>query len=125
MAQPRHIVSQAEAAQFNKKREQMKGRELSREELERELKSIGYQMTMITNLVDGTNPPIIRVSRGRYAFNPNPVYITKLQAAFDRRRNVQQKKDISVNENKIVAAIKLLKQNGYRILKPKTEYEEV
>lgn len=125
MAQPRHIVSQAEVAQFNKKREQMKGRELSRKELERELTNIGYQMTMIANLVNGVNPPIIRVSRGRYTFNPNPVHITRLQTAFNRRHDIQYKKDSQTNENKIAAAIELLKQNGYRILKPKTEYEEV
>jgi len=122
-----HIVDDQEILRFNWKRENLKGKELSRKELEKVLESLNYNVCplLISSIVSGVNPPVIRVSRGRYVFNANPVYKERLQTVFTRKKKVQQGKDKDVLERHIQSAIALLKRNGYKIFKQKTEYEEV
>lgn len=122
-----HIVDDQEILRFNWKRENLKGKELSRKELEKVLESLNYNVCplLISSIVSGVNPPVIRVSRGKYIFNSSPVYKERLQTVFTRKKKVQQGKDKEVLEKHIQSAIALLKRNGYKILKRNISYEEV
>lgn len=80
-------------------------------------------------ICDGENPPFIRVSRGQYVFNPKPVYIERLQTVWDAYANYGKRSSSHLDEKQLKLdinnAIKLLKNLGYRVLKPVTQYEEV
>ena len=84
----------------------------------------------IKAITNGVNPPVIKVARGRYVFNPQPVHIDRLQQVWkDYRVNGKNRPAKSVDarelESAINRAIALLKNNGYKVLKPTTQYEEV
>lgn len=127
-----HVVDEQEVMRFNLRRENENGKTYSPEEFKELLRKMGYATSgnLIKCMVSGTNPPFIRVERGKYSFSPNPVHIKRLQKVWDdygyigRNRmasNPDQKQlDLDVNR-----AIKLLKDLGYKVLKPVTQYEEV
>ena len=114
---------------FNLFRENALGKEFKREEMKKELKAkmnfpASDQFLMcITKCV---NPPVIRVNRGVYAVNPKPVFKDRLQTVLDEYEKVikgetaRNSKKISIEE-----AILVLKNAGYKVLKPVTQYEEV
>lgn len=129
------VVSEQDVLLFNAFRDYMKGKEVSRTEMLNALhKELGYTKhdSLLKALTDGINPPIVRVRRGVYRVAKDPVYIQRLQTAFDvytkcanpRHYDAQghydEKKRISIDD-----AIKVLKDAGYKVLKPVTQYEEV
>ena len=126
------IITKKDIELFNAFRECYKGKELSRNEIKKALHSeLGYveHNSLLRALVSGINPPIIRVRRGVYTVNKETVYIQRLQTAFDEYtkcanpRNYvtgTHKRTISINE-----AIQVLKDAGYKVLKPITQYEEM
>lgn len=129
MAAKAHIVSDNEIAMFNTKRDVLCKQDLNRTELLHHLKNIGITDTrVIAQLLVGENPPIVHVSRGIYRFSKDPVYKQRLQTAYDNVRKANRKNTIDENhptEEAIKQAVKLLKNAGYRIYKPVTQYEEI
>lgn len=127
-----HIVDKAEIAKFNEEREKLFATELSLDQLKAILHNMGYCTSgiFIKAITNGVNPPVIKVARGRYVFNPQPVHIDRLQQVWkDYRVNGKNRPAKSVDarelESAINRAIALLKNNGYKVLKPTTQYEEV
>ena len=129
MSKKKHEVTENEIQAFNWTRESMAGKEMSISELRHKLESLNYSShpTFIRAISSGVNPPIIRVSRGRYVFNPKPVYIDRLKKVWaDYVTNKRpENEDKKVDGISIEKAIAILKTNGYKILKPITEYKEV
>jgi hypothetical protein len=110
----------------------MKGKILSRNEMKAALhKELAYTNhdSLLKALSSGVNPPIVRVSRGKYQVAKEPVYIKRLQTAFDEYTHCANPRcyENGKYENKpsIEQAIKVLKDAGYKVLKPVTQYEEV
>lgn len=143
------IVTKDDIELFNTLRMMHKDEIFKREDLKNllitELKYPAGEVFFMA-IVSGTNPPIIQVDKGKYKFNPQPVYIQKLQNAFNdyaERVNkyyndAKQKKKKpkiavkSTTSNKspkqdddVDKAIKLLKSLGYRILAPDIKYVEI
>ncbi len=126
------IITEQDVLLFNMFRENMKGKKLSRKEMKEALhKELAYTNhdSMLKALTNGVNPPIVRVSRGVYQVSKEPVYIKRLQTAFDEYtkcanprcyENGKYEEKISIDQ-----AIKVLKDAGYKVLKPITQYEEV
>lgn len=83
------------------------------------LKSLGWKLTsgLLKGLVE--NECIIRSERGKYMFPKDPVHISKLQAAYESRNKLQNRKrvlatSICTEEQ----AIEILKKNPrYRVFK--------
>lgn len=129
MAKQRHIVSNNEIMSFNWTREAMVGKEMSLDELKKQLKRLTYSpaMSFVQAITGGENPPIIHVKRGCYVFNPKPVHIDRLRKVWDdyRKTRTKQTTEHIATTAEIQTAIKLLKDNGYRVLKQITKYEEV
>lgn len=126
------VITKKDIELFNVFRECYKGKEMSRNEIKKALhKELGYveHDSLLKALTDGINPPIVRIRRGVYTVNKEAVYVQRLQTAFDEYtkcanpRNYvtgKHKRTISINE-----AIQVLKDAGYKVLKPITQYEEV
>lgn len=128
------IITKEDVELFNTFRESMKCREMSRNEMKKALhKELGYieHDSLLKALCSGVNPPIVRIRRGVYVVAKEPVYITRLQTAFDEytkcanprcyvHGKYEDVKNISIDE-----AIKVLKDAGYKVLRPITQYEEV
>ena len=128
----RHIVDEQEVKRFNWRRENNKGKTFSPTQLKVLLKEMGYtdNGNFITCLTSGVNPPIVRVSRGVYAFAKDPVYIDRLQKVWSDYASYGQKKpksdtDAVVVIESISQAIALLKKHGFKVYKPTTKWEEV
>lgn len=126
----RHEVTESEIQAFNWTRESMVGKEMNLEGLREQLKKLQYKPNgnFIAAIISGENPPIIRVNRGKYVFNPKPVYIDRLKTVWNNytdRCNSNRKNNTPVAKISIEDAIAVLKQHGYRVLKPKVEYEEI
>lgn len=121
-----HQVDNAEISAFNKMREQLVGRELKREECRAILVELGYSKNekWLAAITHGVNPPIVRVKRGVFVFNGKPVFKDRLQTAWNRyteTTNVSR----NVKSCTISQAIMVLKEAGYKIYKPVTQFEEV
>lgn len=93
------VVDDNMIAIFNAKRENKKGQTFSRSEMLQQLKELNYagHDSMLRSLIDGINPPIIRIERGKYVFNPKPVHIERLQLAFDTYTKLANPKDYDEN----------------------------
>lgn len=126
------MVDEQEITRFNWTRDNLKTKEFSQSEIREELKKkMGYSKAagMLRALCEGPNAPILKVKRGVYVFNPKPVYKERLQTCWDLytkyanpqnyRTGVHQP-NVSINQ-----AIKILKDAGYKVLKPITQYEEI
>jgi len=126
------IITDQDVLLFNMFRENMKGKQLSRNEMKNALhRELGYTNhdSMLKALISGVNPPVVRVARGKYQVSKEPVYIKRLQTAFDEYtkcanprcyENGKYEEKISIEQ-----AIKVLKDAGYKVLKPVVQYEEV
>lgn len=128
---PHHVVDEQEIMRFNLRRENERGKEYSASEFRDLLKKMGYCTSgnLIKCMVSGENPPFIRLSRGRYTFNPKPVHIQRLQKVWDEygyigRNRMAKNPDKKQLELDVNRAIKMLKDLGYKVLKPVTRYEE-
>lgn len=92
---------------------------------------MGYTTSgnLIKCMTDGENPPFVRVERGIYTFNPKPIYIQRLQKVWDDyayigRNRMAKNPDQRQLELDVNRAIKMLKDLGYKVLRPVTQYEE-
>lgn len=128
----RHIVDEQEVKRFNWRRENNKGKTFTPTQLKTLLKEMGYTVSQkfVTCITSGVNPPIVRVSRGTYAFSKNPVYIDRLQKVWSDyadygRGTKQSATEKRVEVESISQAIALLKKHGFKIYKPTMKYEEV
>lgn len=122
----RHQVTREEAAKFNKVREAYVGKILTRPQIKEILVGMGYPKyeKLLQLMAKGENPPIVRVSFGKYSFNPKPVFMGRLQQVWDNRKKYEPTKQAKPSIT-VVEAIKILKDSGYKVLKPVTEYEEL
>lgn len=126
------VITEQDVLLFNMFRENMKGKEMSRNEvldaLHRELAYTRHD-SLLKALCNGVNPPIVRVARGKYRVAKEPVYITRLQTAFDEYTKCANPRNYVTGSHmrlpSIEEAIKVLKDAGYKVLKPVTQYEEV
>lgn len=126
------VITEQDVLLFNMFRENMKGKQLSRNEMKAALhKELAYTNhdSLLKALCSGVNPPIVRVSRGKYQVAKEPVYIQRLQTAFDEYTHCANPRNYVTGSHmrvpSIEEAIKVLKDAGYRILKPITQYEEI
>lgn len=130
------ILSNAQVAAFNTVRDANVSKKFSYEELKTVLKGVfSVNRTFVLAFTNGANPPILRVERGRYAFNAKPVYKDRLQTAWNYyidyatehngRKVVQTEENKSYTAKDVENAIAFLKKLGYRVLKPITRYEEI
>ena len=137
MAKNHHKVTNDEIEKFNLARQGFTlggSQEFSREELKKELKKLGYSPNdnFLYAITNGINPPIVRISRGKYIFNKERIYITRLQVVWDnylkRGNSSRYKKSMSISsdtvqvkdtlvEEKCKEYIEFLKEHGYRIQK--------
>lgn len=128
---PHHVVDEQEIMRFNLQRENKKGKEFTLTELKLLLHEMGYATSgnLIKCMVDGDSAPFIRMSRGKYCFNPKPLHIQRLQKVWDdygyigrnRMAKNPDKKQLELDVNR---AIKMLKDLSYKVLKPVVQYEE-
>ena len=128
----KHVVDEQEIMRFNLRRENENGKTYSLEEFKELLHKMGYATSgnLIKCMVSGENPPFIRMERGKYCFNPKPIHISRLQKVWDDygligRNRMSHNPDHKQLELDVNRAIKLLKDLGYKVLKPVTQYEEV
>ena len=130
----RHEVSEEEIKIFNGYRLNNQNKELSKEQLcevfrKMKLPTNGNFIKCITR---GVNPPIVRISRGKYSFAKEPVYNMRLQTVWNEYGNYGNKKADALGDQdaveelkKIEEAIILLRSRGYKILKQVVKWEEV
>lgn len=132
MKKEHHVVDQQEIMRFNLRRENENGKTYNLEEFKVLLNKMGYATSgnLIKCMVSGENPPFIRMQRGKYCFNPKPVHISRLQKVWDEygyigRNRIAKNPDQKQLELDVNRAIKMLKDLGYKVLKPVVQYEEV
>jgi hypothetical protein len=127
----RHEVTENEMRALNQRREALLGQELSTDKLKTTLKSLGYATSgnFVKCMTSGENPPIVRVRRGTYVFSLKPIHVERMRKVWHDYcfygRNRVDSADATQLKLYISRAIALLKQQGYRVLKPITKYEEV
>jgi hypothetical protein len=137
MRKTHHIVDEQEIMRFNLRRENNAGKTFSTAEFKELIRKMGYSdnANFISCITRGVNPPFKRIERGKYAFNPIPVHISRLQTVWDEYADYGKKSPKSDTESLTTVAteaeinaekaIAFLKKMGYRILKPITNWEEV
>lgn len=125
----RRSVTKAEIAALNTARELYQGKELSPKEAIEVLKEAGIKAnsTILKFMAEGVNPPLIKMKEGVYTFNENPIHMLRLQKVYDDtyeycRAHMKKGASQDLTEENCV---KFLKELGYRILKPITQYEEL
>lgn len=125
------VITKKDISAFNTFRERHLAQEMSGTEMMQALKKeLAYpaHSMMLRALCDGEYSPIIKVKRGRYCVSSLPVFIGRLQTAFDaytRFANPRHYKTGKYEEEiSISKAIVVLKNAGYKVLKPVTQYEE-
>lgn len=124
-------VDEKMIVQFNTIRQRYVGKEMTGDQIKSHLAfalNRKIHSSLFKSLVDGENPPVIRVKRGKYVFNPKPVHIERLQLAFDaytKNANPRQYKTGKYTKVTIEEAIAILKENGYKVYKQIIKYEEV
>ena len=124
---PARKVTNEECERLNSLRILYVGKAFSWKELEALLKQeMGWKSgSVVQRIISGL---FIHVDRGTYVFPKEPIYIRKIQKIFDDMRLYRQKlysekntqlPIVEVEEVKdpIQDAIKLLKENGYKITK--------
>lgn len=107
--------------EFNKVREANQGVELSREELRSRLADAEVSEKQIQALInDGV---IQKAGRDRYRFLSTPLLWVQLERILN---SVRERKTVVMSDALTVeSAIELLKREGYKILRPRTEYDEI
>lgn len=106
--------------------------------LEEALKIYGFKSVRTLVLGFKKHQIIVPCSNGYKFPDKNPIYIGTLEKAINygkdltkqyNKRYLEKKskesKEVSVSTNPIEEAIKLLKENGYRVYKPTTTFEEI
>ena len=115
--------------QFNLFRVNMQRKKLSLIEMGKELKKktgLPGSMTFVSSLSKCKNPPIIRNEDSTYSVSETPVHKEKLQWCVDEyKKSIASKAEKSKYTMPVDEAIALLKSKGYKILKPKVEWQEI
>lgn len=131
MKKQHHVVDEQEIMRFNLRRENNSGKTFTAEQFKQLLRDMGYCSSgnLVKCMTQGENPPFIRMERGKYCFNPKPIYKERLQKVWDDygyigRNRMAKNPDKKQLELDINRAIKMLKDLGYKVLKPVTRYEE-
>ena len=106
--------------------------------LEEALKIYGFKSVKTLILGFKKYQIIVPCSKGYKFPDKNPIYIGTLEKAVNHSKNVMKQynkkylekkdkmsKEVLVSTNPIEEAIKLLKENGYKIYKPTTTFEEI
>lgn len=123
------ILSESEIVQFNMFRESKVAKDFKRDEMRGMLKKLcGFPGSdqFLMCITQGTNPPILKTKRGVYTVNPKPVYKDRLQEVFRVYHDMVHKEGVrNIKKISIEDAIYVLKNAGYKVLKPVTQYEEV
>lgn len=121
------IVSTKECSILNTLRAEHQNRNLSRTEVIDMIRdSIGWKREdVITSMLGKV---FVRIQRGVYKFPEHPIYIGKLQGIFDSlsRKGKQPviQETVTVIVDPIEEAIKLLKNDGYKITKQFLDVEK-
>lgn len=113
-------ITKDEAKLFNEICQKNSSRNLSwteMTELFKEFKSVNEFLQKLITFP--TSPIIVKIKRGCYRLPEKPVYIEKLQRAWDY---VPPKKEEKKSE--IEKAVELLKQNGFRVLQKDFDLEK-
>lgn len=133
MKRKRHEVSEEEIQIFNGYRINNHNKELSKEQLcdlfrKMKLPTNGNFIKCITS---GVNPPVVRISRGKYMFAKEPVYAARLQTVWteyaDYGNNTVRiigDKDTIDDLKKTQDAIEYLRSKGFKVLKQVIKWEE-
>lgn len=129
----KHVVTDDEIRQFNSIRagHTMTQKVFSNTEIKTVLKQLGYggHDAFLKAMCEGFNPPVVRIERGKYTFNKEPVLKTRLQTVWDTYTKLANPRNYKDSKFKNVCseeqAIACLKELGYRIWKPETKYIEV
>lgn len=134
MKRRRHEVSEEEIQLFNGFRINNHNKELTKEQLCELLRKMKLPTNgnFIKCITSGVNPPIVRISRGKYMFAKEPVYAARLQTVWTEYADYGNKdrvcilgdKDTIDDLKKIRDAIDLLKTHGYKVLKQVIKWEE-
>lgn len=115
--------------QFNLFRVNMQRRKLSLIEMGKELKKktgLPGSLTFVSSLSKCKNPPIVRNEDSTYSVSETPVHKEKLQWCIDEYKKCIASKAEKANTScPVDEAIALLKSKGYKILKPKVEWQEI
>lgn len=122
---PKRIVTNDECKKFNILRQKYVGKTLDYNEVVHIMKTeMKWGCTYVVNQL--LHIAFTKVSYGKYLISSTPVYIGKLQSAFDIRYKTNKKyrnaevvelTEEEIHNNNISAAIKLLKKEGYKVTK--------
>lgn len=117
-------------ALFNARRENQKGKKLSRDEVVKYLNELKFpkNTNFLAAMCEGVNPPIMRLEKGIYMFNSSPVYKDRLQTAIDafyKKRSEYTVKKPTVVKFTEEQAISFLKSKGYKVYRCIKRYEEI
>lgn len=106
--------------------------------LEEALKVFGFKSVRTLVLGLKKHQIIVPCSNGYKFPDKNPIYIGTLEKAVNHSKDLMKQynkrylekkdkmsKEVLVSTNPIEEAIKLLKENGYKIYKPTTTFEEI
>lgn len=131
-----HKITQAECIAFNVWRQQNTGQKFSQPQLIEELTQVfGFPIywDTVSEMTRGINPPIIKHGNTRDAkffVNPKPVFIGRLQTAFNKTVTKEESKLSKEEEalQKMIEvnpffAISVLKKMGFRV--QKIEYTDL
>lgn len=124
----RHEVTEDEIKGINWSRESMVGKEMTIAEAKDWLRKINLpnNPNFFSHMTKGVNPPLVRVKRGIYVVNPKPIHIDRMKKVWQDYANCGKVKKMTITQTAdIDNAIKLLKDNGYKVFKPIVEYKEV
>lgn len=133
MKRKRHEVSEEEISIFNGYRLNNQNKELSKEQLcdlfrKMKLPTNGNFIKCITS---GVNPPVVRISRGKYMFAKEPIYVARLQTVWteyaDYGNNTVRilgDKDAIDELKKTQDAIEYLRSKGFKVLKQVIKWED-
>lgn len=137
-----HEVTENEIIALNWMRESKQGRTFTRQEIKDIFKKIHFPIcdAFLMSITNGANPPIIKIDKGKYQFAPTPIHIDRLKTVWDdyNKYNMSHKtkKSIKSDIDTITelkanqeldeqSCINYLKSLGYKIYRPKLEYEEI
>ena len=115
--------------QFNLFRVNMLNKKLQIIEMGKELKrktNLPGSMTFVKYLAEGPNPPIVRNEDATYSVNDKPVHKERLQTCVDEyNKAIQRNTKKPTFHTTVEEAIALLKSKGYKIMKPRLEWDEL
>lgn len=124
----RHEVTESEITAINWSRESMIGKEMTVAEAKDWLRKMNLpdNPNFFSCIAKGVNPPLVRVKRGIYVVNPKPIHIDRMKKVWQDYADYGKVKQKTITQPAdIDNAIKLLKDNGYKVFKPIVEYKEV